>query len=91
MELPVKRLILILVVALLPSAAAAQTQTINVDCTAYHKNSDGLWAVTRANVIVQDGKPITVEATNACCFGADRSRLIVGGVNIINIVEKACF
>jgi hypothetical protein len=90
-ELPVKRLILTLVFALLPSAALAQGQTIKVDCTAYHRNSDGLWAVTHANVIVQDGKPITVGVANACCFGADRSRLVVGGVNIINIVEKACF
>jgi hypothetical protein len=76
---------------LLPVPAWAQAQTIKVDCTAYRKNDDGLWAVTHPNVIVLDGKPVSVDATNACCFGADRSRLIVGGVNIINNVEKACF
>jgi hypothetical protein len=84
------RLVLITVLVLLPVAAWAQSQ-IKVDCTAYRKNDDGLWAVTHPNVIVLDGKPVSVDATNACCFGADRSRLIVGGVNIINNVEKACF
>jgi hypothetical protein len=84
-------LILIAVLALVPAAVSAQPQTIKVDCAAYHKNSDGLWTVMHANVIVLDGKPITVDATNACCFGADRSRLIVDQVNIINVVEKACY
>jgi hypothetical protein len=83
------RLVLIAVLVLLPVAAWAQQ--IKVDCTAYRKNDDGLWAVTHPNVIVLNGKPVSVDATNACCFGADRSRLIVGGVNIINNVEKACF
>jgi hypothetical protein len=87
----VKPPILMAVVALVPAVASAQPRTIKVDCAAYHKNSDGLWTVTQTNVIVVDGKSITVDATNACCFGADRSRLIVGQVNIINIVEKACY
>ena len=85
------RLVLMAVLVLLPVAAWAQAQTIKVDCTAYRKNDDGLWAVTHPNVIVLNGKPVSVDATNACCFGADRSRLMVGGVNIINIVQKACF
>jgi hypothetical protein len=86
----VRRLILIAAVTLLPAAASAQ-DTIKVDCTAYHKNDEGLWAVTHANVIIFNGKPITVDATNLCCFGADSRRLIVGGTNIINLVQKACY
>jgi hypothetical protein len=87
----VKRLILILALALLPTVALAQGQTMKIDCTAYRRNPDGLWTVIHTNVIVLDGKSITVDMTNACCFGSDRSRLVLGGVNLINIVEKACY
>jgi hypothetical protein len=85
-----RRFMLMSVLALLPTAALAQTQTIKIDCTAYHKNLDGLWTITRPNIIVLDGKPISVQMTDACCFGSDSKRLILDKLNIINIVEKAC-
>jgi hypothetical protein len=85
-----KRLTLAAVLALGPTAASAQTQTIHVDCTAYQKNPDGLWTVMRPNIIVLDGKSVSVDVSNACCFGSDSKRLILDRMNIINIVEKAC-
>ena len=87
---PMKCLIMMSVLALLPEAALAQSLTSKVDCSAFHKNDDGLWKITRDNVIIVDGKPISVNMPGACCYGSDRSRLILQGVNIINIVEKAC-
>ena len=89
-DAPMKRLMLLSMLALLPTVALAQ-QTIKVDCSAYHKNLDGLWTVIHENVIIFDGKPISITLTNACCFGADSKRLMLGQVNIINVVEKACF
>jgi len=74
---------------LLPTAAAAQSH-FTVDCTAYRRNDDGLWAIVRPNEIQMDGKSIPIDITNACCFGSNRARLIIGGVNIINLVERAC-
>jgi len=85
-----KRSILASILTLLPTVALAQAQSIKVDCTAYHKNPDGLWAVTHENVITLDGKPLAINLPTACCFGSDSKRLILGGVNVINIVEKAC-
>ena len=88
---PVKRLMLISALVLLPTAVWAQTQTMKIDCTAYRRNPDGLWTVIRPNVVVLDGKPISVDMTNACCFGSDRNRLVLGSLNLINLVEKACY
>jgi hypothetical protein len=85
-----KPLILMSVFALFPTVALAQS-TSKVDCSAYHKNDDDLWTVKRSNVIIVDGKPISIDMTMGCCFGSDSSRLIIGGVNIIRIVEKSCF
>jgi hypothetical protein len=85
-----KQLILLSALALLPTVALAQ-QTIKVDCSAYHKNPDGLWTVMHDNVIILDGKPIPINLTMACCFGSDSKRLMLGQTNVINIVEKACF
>jgi hypothetical protein len=85
-----RRLILMFALVLLPTVAFAQTQTIKVDCSAYSKNNEGLWTIIHANDIILDGKSISINLNNACCFGSDRSRLMLGGVNIMNIVEKAC-
>jgi hypothetical protein len=82
-----KSLIMMSVLALLPRAALAQSLTSKINCSAYHKNDDGLWTITRENVITVDGKPISTNMPGACCYGSDRSRLILGGVNMINIVE----
>jgi hypothetical protein len=73
-----KRSMFTLALVLLPTVAMAQPH-IKVDCMAYHKNDDGLWAVTRANVIILDGKSIPVDITNACCYGSDKSRWMLGG------------
>jgi hypothetical protein len=78
------------VLALVPTVALAQSLTSKVDCSAYHKIPDGLWTITRENVIIVDRKPISINMTMECCFGSDRKRLIIGGVNIINIVQKSC-
>ena len=83
------RLMFIFAFALLPTVALAQSH-FTVDCTAYRRTDDGLWAVTRPNVIVVDGKSISINMTNACCYGADRSRLVIKGVNIINLVQRSC-
>jgi hypothetical protein len=85
-----KPLTLLSILTLLPSIALAQ-QTMKTDCSAYHKNSDGLWTVVRENVIILDGKPISVKLTMACCFGSESKRLILDHVNIINIIERSCF
>lgn len=86
-----KQLILLLfVLMLLPTIALAQ-QNIKVDCLAYHKNPDGLWTIIHENVIIFGGKPIPINLTNACCFGSDSKRLMLGQTDVINIVEKACF
>jgi len=71
-----KWLILLPVLALLPTVALAQ-QNIKVDCSAYHKNSDGLWTIIRENVIIFDAKLIPINLTNACCFGSDSKRWIL--------------
>jgi hypothetical protein len=84
-----KWLTLLSVLAVLPTSAFAQTA--QVDCSAYHKNPDGLWTVTHENVIILNGKPISINLTMTCCFGSDSKRLMLGGTNVINIVEKACF
>lgn len=86
-----KRLILTTVLALLPTAAIAQTQTIEVDCSAYHRNFDGLWTIMHDNVIKLDGKPITIKGTMSCCFGSNASRLMIDRINVINIIEKSCY
>jgi hypothetical protein len=86
-----KWLTLLPFIALLPNGALAQPQTIKVDCSAYHKNPDGLWTVTHANVMILDGKSLTIDVTMACCFGSNSGRLVLNGVNVINIVERACF
>jgi len=85
-----KRLMLLTFLTLLPTAALAQ-QTIKVDCLAYKRTSNGLWTVIRQNIIILDGKPIPVKLTLACCFGSESKRLMEGQVNIISVVEKACF
>jgi hypothetical protein len=90
-DAPMKRLILLSVLMLLPTVAFAQSQTMKVDCSAYRKNDDDLWTVIHENVIILDGKPIPINLTRACCFGADSKRLMMGQVNVISIVEKACF
>jgi len=87
---PMKRLILLSVLALLPTIALAQTGTSKVDCSAYHKNDDRLWTIIHDNVIILDGKPISINMKMACCFGSDSKRLMLGGVNVIRIVEKSC-
>jgi hypothetical protein len=87
---PMKRLILMAILTLLPTVTSAQSLTSKVDCSAYHKTLDRLWTVMHENVIIVDGKPISINMTMACCFGSDSKRLIIGGVNIINVVEKSC-
>lgn len=87
----INRVILLSVIALLPKGALAQSQAAIVDCSAYHKNPDGLWTVTHENVIILDEKPLAIKMTMACCFASDSRRLVINGVNVINIVEKSCF
>jgi hypothetical protein len=86
-----KHLALISALVLSPLGAWAQGSTLKIDCSAYHKNLDGLWTVIRPNTIVVDGKSVAVDLTRACCFGADTQRLAIGSVNIIRMVEKACY
>jgi hypothetical protein len=85
-----KRLMLMSVLALLPTVALAQSQTSKVDCSAYRKNDNRLWAIIRDNVIIVDGKPISINMTMACCFGSDSKRLILSRTNVVRIVEKSC-
>jgi hypothetical protein len=88
---PMKRLLLMSILTMLPTVALAQSQVSKLDCAAYQKNLDRLWTVTRENVMIVNGKSISINMTMACCFGSESKRLILGGVNIIKIVEKFCF
>lgn len=85
-----KSLAVAFILSLLPWCALAQSQTARVDCTAYQKKDDGRWAIKRPNVIESNGKSIPVEMTDACCFAADSNRLMISGINIIRIVQRAC-
>ena len=78
-----KRLMLMLILTLLPTVAPAQSQTSKADCSAYHKHLDRLWTILHENVIIVDGKPISINMTMACCFGSDSKRLIIGGLILL--------
>jgi hypothetical protein len=80
--------ILVSAITLFPAVAVAQSA--GVDCTAFYRYPSGAWAVIHPTVIVFGDQSLLINMSEVCCFRSETYNLIVDGVNIINIVKKAC-
>ena len=72
------------------SAKGSSTQAGGIDCSAWQQNADGLWSGVHPTTVPVAGQPYSLNMTGGCCFGANQSRLLVNGVNVIELVENAC-